>query len=590
MSDTQAASNLPEWNLDDLYTGPDDPALAADFERAAAGADAFRARYRGKLSDLDGEGLGEAIKAYEVIEETLGRAMSYAQLLFAGNISDPELGRFHQTIHERITDISTKILFFTLEINRIDDAVLEKLSASEEVRRYAPWLRDVRQFRPHQLADDLETLLHEKSVTGRASWVRLFEETIADMRFEVGGERLSLAGVLNLLSDRDGARRKAAAKSLGKALAANLRLFSLITNTLAKDKAIEDAWRSYARPVSERNLVNHVEDQVVDALVKSVKDAYPDLAHRYYAMKARWMGGGRLDYWDRNAPLKGDDATYDWDDARKIVLDAYGRFAPEMAAIAGRFFDERWIDAAPRSGKDSGAFAHSTVPSVHPYVLMNFHGKARDVMTLAHELGHGVHQILAAEQGTLMAETPLTLAETASVFGEMLVFRALLEKETNAAGRRFLLAAKVEDMLGTVVRQIAFHEFETRVHDERKAGEISASRLSDMWMEAQETSLGPALRFDGDYRACWAYIPHFLHTPFYVYAYAFGDCLVNSLYDVFQGGYRGFQAKYFAMLKAGGTLRHKELLAPFGLDATDPAFWKRGLSVISGFIDELEKL
>ncbi len=592
MSDAQALSRPPEWNLDDLYAAPDDPALKSDLERAADAADAFRARYRGGLAALDGRALGEAIKAYEAIEEILGRAMSYAQLLFAGDISDPELGRFHQTIQERITDISTKTLFFTLEINRIDDAVLEKQSADEEVRRYAPWLRDVRRFRPHQLADDLETLLHEKSVTGRASWVRLFEETLADMRFEIAGERLSLADVLDRLSDRDGARRKAAAKSLGKGLAGNLRLFSLITNTLAKDKAIEDAWRSYARPVSARNLANNVEDEVVDALASSVKDAYPELAHRYYAMKARWMGAERLDYWDRNAPLEGDDAIYDWNDARRIVLDAYGRFAPEMAAIAERFFDRSRIDAALRPGKDSGAFAHPCVPSVHPYILMNFHGKARDVMTLAHELGHGVHQVLAADQGGLMAETPLTLAETASVFGEMLVFRALLEAETDPARRRFLLADKVEDMLGTVVRQIAFHEFETKVHDERGAGEISAERLGDIWMDAQETSLGPALRFDDDYRAFWAYIPHFLHTPFYVYAYAFGDCLVNSLYDVFDGGDGGdgdFQARYFAMLKAGGTLRHGELLAPFGLDATDPAFWKRGLSVIYGFIDELEK-
>ncbi len=589
MSDTQTAVRPPEWNLDDLYDGPDDPALAADLKRAATAADAFQGRYRGGLAALDGLALGEAIKAYEAIEEILGRAMSYAQLSFAGNISDPELGRFQQTVQERITDISTKTLFFTLEINRIDDAVLEKQSANEDVRRYAPWLRDVRQFRPHQLADDLETLLHEKSVTGRASWVRLFEETLADMRFEIGDDRLSLADVLDKLSDRDGAQRKAAAKSLGKGLAGNLRLFSLITNTLAKDKAIEDAWRSYRRPVSARNLVNHVEDEVVDALVSSVKDAYPKLAHRYYAMKARWMGADRLDYWDRNAPLEGDDAKYDWDDARRIVLDAYGRFAPEMATIAKRFFDRSWIDAAPRPGKDSGAFSHPTVPAVHPYVLMNFHGKVRDVMTLAHELGHGVHQVLAADQGALMADTPLTLAETASVFGEMLVFRALLDAQADPARRRFLLAAKVEDMLGTVVRQIAFHEFETQVHDERKAGEISASRLSDIWMDVQETSLGPALRFDDDYRACWAYIPHFLHTPFYVYAYAFGDCLVNSLYDVFDRGDGGFQDKYLAMLKAGGTLGHKELLAPFGLDATDPAFWKRGLSVISGFIDELEK-
>ena len=582
---------LPEWDLEDLYSGPDAPELKADLAWAEAQSKAFAGRYKGRLADLDGAALGEAIATYEGIAERLGKATSYAQLVFAANVGDPEAGRFHQTVQERATDISTETLFFTLELNRLDDAVLARQLESPAAGRYAPWIRDTRAFRPHQLSDEVEKILHEKSVTGRAAWVRLFEETVADLRFPVDGKALTLADVLNALTDHDRAVRRKSAKALGRVLGGKLRLFSLITNMLAKDKEIEDQWRKFPFPVSERNLHNQVDDAVVEALVASVRDAFPDLAHRYYRLKARWFGRKTLDYWDRTAPLPGDeDRRYTWDAARTLVLDAYGGFTPEMADIARRFFDHRWIDAPPRPGKDSGAFSHPTVPSAHPYILMNFHGRARDVMTLAHELGHGVHQVLSAGQGALMADTPLTTAETASVFGEMLTFRAMLDGETAPSRRRILLAGKVEDMLNTVVRQIAFHEFERRVHDERRTGELSAERLGEIWLDVQRESLGPAIRFHDEYRNFWAYIPHFVHTPFYVYAYAFGDCLVNSLYDVFQNGHPGFQDKYLDMLRAGGTLRHKELLAPFGLDAGDPAFWRRGLNVISGFIDELEAM
>lgn len=582
-------AELPEWNLDDLYTCPDAPELDRDLDRARKLSDDFTGRYRGKLAGLDGEALGGAIAEYEEITETLYKVMSYAQLLFAADVENADRARFHQNMQERINDISTLTLFFRLELNRIDDKTLDAQLKSQKAAHYAPWIRDVRVFREHQLSDDLEKLLHEKSISGRAAWVRLFDETQAAMRFPVDGENLTMSDVLNRLSDPQADTRKTAAKALGNGLSENTRLFSLITNTLAKDKATEDDWRSYARPISERNLSNQVEDEVVDALVSSVRDAYPDLSHRYYKMKAGWFGVDALDYWDRNAPLPDDDAKlYDWDMARHTVLDAYRRFSPQMADIAGEFFDKHWIDAALRPGKDSGAFSHSTVPSAHPYILMNFHGKARDVMTLAHELGHGVHQVLSAKQGTLMADTPLTTAETASVFGEMLTFRSLLDAEADQARRKILLAGKVEDMLNTVVRQTAFHEFETEVHSERTKGEISAERLGDIWMQVQGDSLGPGIRFDDDYRSYWSYIPHFIHSPFYVYAYAFGDCLVNSLYHVFASGHPGFQAKYMEMLSMGGTRRHKELLAPFGLDASDPDFWKRGLNVISGFIDELE--
>ncbi|MCW8915264.1 MAG: M3 family oligoendopeptidase [Magnetovibrio sp.] len=586
-------AELPQWDLSHLYSGPDDSQLESDLEEAMKRSKSFADNYAGKLAGLSGAQFGTAIAEYEVISEILHKTMSYGQLLFSVNTGDGEVGRFYQTLQERVTEISSDTLFFTLEINRLEDGVLAEKLKDDASARYQPWLGEVRMYRDHQLSDDIEKLLLEKSVTGRSAWVRLFEETFADMRFDVEGvgEGLTQSEVLNLLSDKDENKRKAASAGFGKVLDSNVRLLALITNTLAKDKDIEDRWRKYERPVSERNLSNQVEDEVVDALVSSVRSQYANLAHRYYKLKAKWFGKEVLDYWDRNAPLPDDSAAkFKWDQAKSMVLDAYHAFEPSMKDVAGRFFDEDWIDAKPREGKDSGAFSHPVVPSVHPYILLNFHGKARDVMTLAHELGHGVHQVLAADQGALMADTPLTTAETASVFGEMLTFRKMVDGEQDPARRRILLAGKVEDMLNTVVRQVAFHEFERHVHDERKKGELSVERLGEIWMEVQGESLGPAIRFDDSYQNYWAYIPHFVHTPFYVYAYAFGDCLVNSLYDVFAQGHEGFQQKYLEMLAAGGTKRHKELLAPFGLDASDPEFWTRGLKVVSGFIDELEML
>ena len=584
------AEALPAWDLSDLYASPEDPRLAADLDKAEAESRAFEAAHAGKVASLSGDALAAAIAAYEAIEERLGRAMSYAQLVFSGDAQDAANGRFYQTTQERVTTISSHLLFLTLEINRLEDEALErKLAGSAALRRWRPFLRDLRVFRPHQLSDELEKLLHEKEVTGRAAWNRLFDETVAGMRVSVGGEQLTVSSALNKLSDRDRATRAAAAKGVSEAFGEKVRLFSLITNVLAKDKEIIDGWRHYPRPTSARNRGNMVEDEVVDALVTAVTQSFPRLSHRYYAMKAKWLGLPKLMHWDRNAPLPDqDDASITWPDATRRVLDSYAAFSPDLAAIGRRFFDKPWVDAALRPGKASGAFAHPTVPSVHPYLLVNFHGKTRDVMTLAHELGHGVHQILAGEQGYLQSSTPLTLAETASVFGEMLTFRALLDAERDPRRRRALLASKVEDMLNTVVRQIAFYRFETLLHDERKKGEVAHERIGELWMQVQTESLGPAFDFTPDYSVYWAYIPHFVHTPFYVYAYAFGDCLVNALYGVFREGHPGFQQKYLDMLKAGGTKRHKELLAPFGLDASDPAFWQKGLDVVSGFIDELE--
>ncbi len=590
-SETKVLGDLPVWDLSDLYPDPGAPELKQDLESAEADAKAFQARYQNGLAALDGDALAEAIGTYEGIQEVLGRVMSYAQLVHAGDMSDAEASRFYQNMQERTTDISTALLFFTLELNRLEAAELDAKLASRALARYRPWLRDIRAFRDHQLSDELESLLHEKQVAGRAAWIRLFDETMADLRVDFDGERLTSTEVLHTLTDHDGAVRKAAAKSFAQGLGENIRTFALITNTLAKDKEIEDKWREFTAPVSSRNLANFVEDEVVDALVTAVKAAFPRLSHRYYALKARWLGLDRMPYWDRNAPLPEDlDRNIAWDEAESSVLEAYGAFSPDLADIGRRFFEQAWIDAPVRPGKASGAFAHPTVPSAHPYLLLNYQGRTRDVMTLAHELGHGVHQVLAGPQGHLMSDTPLTLAETASVFGEMLTFRALLAAETDPSRRKIMLAEKVEDMLNTVVRQIAFHEFERQVHDRRRAGELTAEELGEVWLAVQRESLGPVFEFDDDYRLYWAYIPHFIHAPFYVYAYAFGDCLVNSLYAVYQESTDGFAVKYLDMLRAGGTKRHKELLAPFGLDASDPGFWAKGLSVIEGLIDELERM
>ena len=592
----QAIGPLPQWSLDDLYPSRESPAFREDMERAAREAAAFSARYKGRLAVLAAApdasaSLHAAVLAYEALDDLLGRLMSFASLVYVEDTTDAARAKFYGDAQERVTTVSSDLLFFTLELNRLDEAVLDAAASREPLAHYKPWLDDLRKDRPHQLDDRLEQLFLEKSVTGRGAWNRLFDETIASLRFTVDGEVLTLEPTLNLLQDAKGDVRRRAAEALSATLGENLRVFSLITNTLAKDHAIADQWRGFSDIADSRHLSNRVEREVVDALAAAVTGAYPRLSHRYYALKARWFGQDQLDFWDRNAPLpQSPREIYPWRDAQRTVLTAYQGFSPELAGIARRFFDDRWIDAAVRPGKAPGAFAHPTVPSAHPYVLLNYQGRPRDVMTLAHELGHGVHQVLAAPQGALMAPTPLTLAETASVFGEMLTFQSLLGQAATPKARFALLAMKVEDMLNTVVRQIAFYMFERALHTERKAGELTADRIGELWLQVQRDSLGPAIRLGPGYESYWAYIPHFIHSPFYVYAYAFGDCLVNSLYGVYQNAPDGFAGRYLAMLSAGGTKHHGELLKPFGLDARDPAFWQIGLTVIAGMIDELEAL
>ena len=587
---------LPEWNLADLYPGIDSPAVKRDLEWAEAECVAFEKTYKGHLEkiatspDAGGE-LAAAVKRYEKIDDVVGRLGSYAGLLHAGDAANPVISKFYGDMQERITAAYLHLLFFTLELNRVDDAVLEKAMADPELGHYRPWIEDIRKDKPYQLEDRIEQLFQEKSMTGYSAFNRLFDETMVALRFKVAGKTLAIEQTLNLMQDSKEKTRKAAAEALAKTFKENLRLFTLVTNTLAKDKEISDRWRGFGDVAASRHLANRVEPEVVDALVASVRAAYPQLSHRYYALKARWFGKKKLAHWDRNAPLpQVAMRTIRWGEAQDTVLSAYGAFSPRMAAIAERFFKDRWIDAPVRPGKSPGAFSHPTVPSAHPYVMLNYQGKPRDVMTLAHELGHGVHQVLAAPNGALMAPTPLTLAETASVFGEMLTFKKLLAGTTDKKQRKAMLAAKVEDMINTVVRQIAFYTFERQVHTERRSGELTADRLCEIWMDVQRESLGPAIDLRPGYETFWTYIPHFIHSPFYVYAYAFGDCLVNSLYAVYERANEGFAERYLEMLAAGGTKHHSELLKPFGLDARDPAFWRGGLSVIERMIGELEAL
>ncbi|MHA3914240.1 M3 family oligoendopeptidase [Halovulum sp. GXIMD14793] len=591
-ADGENLGDLPEWDLTDLYAAPDAPQLQADLEWLAAEADSFADDYQGKLADLDAAGLLRCIERNEAMDLKIGRIMSYAGLRYYQNTTDADRAKFMSDMQTRITDLTTPLVFFTLEINRIDDEVLAAhYSASEGLKRYKPVLDRLRKMKPHQLSDELEHFLHDTSVVGAAAWNRLFDETMAGLTFDVDGDTLSLEATLNLMTDHDRTRREVGARALAAVFTERLPLFARITNTLAKEKEIVDRWRKLPTPQSGRHLANDVEPEVVQALRDAVVAAYPRLSHRYYRLKAKWLGLDKLQVWDRNAPLPMEDKRIiDWPTAKQTVLDAYAGFDPRMADLAVPFFDKRWIDAPVKPGKAPGAFAHPTVTNVHPYVMLNYLGKQRDVMTLAHELGHGVHQVLAAEQGEMLSSTPLTLAETASVFGEMLTFRKLLDAAPDQTARKTLLASKVEDMINTVVRQIAFYDFESRLHAARREGEMTPDQINAIWMEVTHESLGDAFEFMDGYETFWSYVPHFIHSPFYVYAYAFGDGLVNALYAVYQDGEPGFQDRYFDMLKAGGSKHHKELLAPFGLDASDPTFWDKGIGLISSMIDELEAM
>ena len=591
---TTEFGDLPDWDLSALYTAPDAPELARDFDLLETECAGFAKTYEGKLAQLDAAGMLDCVRRYEKIDIIAGRLMSYAGLRYYQNSIDPERAKFLSDAQDRVTVATTPLVFFSLEMNRIEDATFEALlAANADLARYRTVFERMRAMRPYQLSDELEKFLHDQSTVGAAAWNRLFDETMAGLEFEVAGEEepLGLEATLNLLTDADRARREAGARALAEVFGKNIKLFARVHNTLAKEKEIEDRWRKMPTPQTARHLANHVEPEVVEALRNSVVAAYPRLSHRYYALKAKWLGLETLEVWDRNAPLPMEaPRKISWDEARATVMEAYAGFSPKLAELTEPFFTQGWIDAAVKPGKAPGAFAHPTVTEAHPYVMLNYLGKPRDVMTLAHELGHGVHQRLAAGQGELLSSTPLTLAETASVFGEMLTFRRMLANAKSQAERKVLLAGKVEDMINTVVRQIAFYDFECKLHDARRGGELTPEDINALWMSVQAESLGPVFDYMDGYESFWAYIPHFVHSPFYVYAYAFGDGLVNALYAAYEDAPEGFEEKYFELLSAGGSKHHKDLLAPFGLDASDPAFWDKGLEMIAGFIDELEAM
>lgn len=578
----------PNWDLSDFYSSIKDKKISVDLNLVKKEAQDFAKKYLGKVSKINASQLFESIKKYEEISEIIARIGSYSYLIYASDLSNQNNISFYQNISEDISKIEKDLVFLTLEINEIADEQISKLlKASKDLQKYQPFLRDIRVFKKHQLSHDLEKFALEKNISAQNAWVRLFDEIVNNLEFSYRKKILNSQEIFNLMSDKDEKVRKDAGEAIAKTLQKNSKTFAFITNILAKNKATEDEWRKFVKPISSRNLSNFVEDEIVETLVKKVKENYKNISHKYYKKKAKILGKKYLNYYDRNAPIgEKEENLISWQDARSLVLEAYEEFNPKMREIGEMFFDKKWIDAGVRSGKDSGAFSHPCVPSVHPYILMNYQGKVRDVMTLAHELGHGVHQYMAAKQGYFMSGTPLTLAETASVFGEQLVFQKILKNEKNPQKKKLIIASKVEDMINTAVRQIAFLEFEKKIHDERKNGEISLEKICEFWMQVQKESLGDAFKFDDGYKYFWSYIPHFIHSPFYVYSYAFGDCLVNSLYGVYQNGkVKNFEEKYLQMLESGGVKHHKEMLAPFGLDAKKPQFWQDGLDVIAKYVE-----
>ena len=582
---------LPVWDLSEIYKDIKDPKIKTDLKKIKKSSDNFLNKWKGKIKDLNSSDFLLCIETYQEICENIHRVGTHSNLIFATNMENPEVSRYNSSVSDEFTEIFSSLIFFTLELSKVDDKTINAWMSDNKSNKWKPYLTVLRKRNPYLLDPLVEEILIEKSATGRSAWVRLFDETSASLRFPFKEKELSEAEILNLLSDSDPNNRKIAGKSLSNILDKNKRIFSMILNVISRDRYIEDNKRGFKNIVSSRNLDNDVEDEVVDALVNTVDKAMPQLTHRYYKWKAKEFGKSKLDWWDRNAPLPHTSETsIEWDKAKNIVLDSFASFHPEMSDIAGLFFKNGWIDARVRQGKASGAFAHPSVPSLHPYILVNYQGKIRDVMTLAHELGHGVHQILAAKNGLLMAETPLTLAETASVFGEMLVFRKLLD-ESPTEQKKQLLAGKIEDMLNTVVRQIGFHQFEVKFHEARIKSELTPDEISDIWMETQSHAVGPSINLNNDYRVLWGYIPHFVHTPFYVYAYAFGDSLVNALWQSYQvSNKQSFSKKYIEMLTAGGTKSHNELLKPFKLSAYESSFWDQGVSMITGLMDELEQL
>ena len=585
-------NNLPGWDLSDLYDGINDPKINEDLQKYQKMTEQFAADYKGRLQNMTAAEFGKTIKIYEEISVIGSLLGEFAYLNMCTQMKNAEAMAFYQNISEKLTDFAKPSVFYTLEINQIPEAKLAEWLKDESVAAYKYWLERVRRFKKHELSEAVEEVFLEKTVTSSSAWVRLYEEHSSRLKYIVDGKEYNDAEISKLLQDKDPKVREKAGKELNRVSKENAPLFSFIYNMVIKDKAIEDSKRGFAKPISERNLSENVKDEVVDALAETVKKNYQNISHRFYKLKSKWLGVDKMQYWDRNAPLPfAADLHYGWDEAVKLVLNAYKEFSEDLYKTALPFFENNWIDVPPRDGKRSGAFAAGTTSTKHPYLFLNFVGKQNDVLTLAHELGHGCHMRLRQKNGDLNETSRMTSEEVASVFGEMITFQSMLRSIDDDKARLCLIASKVNDMINTAFRQIAFHFFESKAHDERKNGELSEQRLADIWVEVQKDVLGSSVVVDENSAYIWAQVGHFFFLPFYVYAYSFADCLVNSLYQVStEDKVQNFPAQYLEMLSKTAITEYDELLKPFGLNPSDPAFWNKGLSLISGYIDELERL
>ena len=592
MSNKSSRDSLPAWDLKDFYQDIHDPEIQVDLNEYKNGMEKFAADYKGRVGSLTAEEFYQAVRKIEDLSVKASRLGEFAYLNMVTQMKNAEAMGFYQNISEKLTDYSKPAIFFSLEINALPDAKIAEWLRNDKVAFYKPWLEKTRRFKDYELSEEVEEILHEKSVTSSSAWVRLYEETSSRLKYYVDGKEYNDAEISKLLLDKDPEIRAKAGKELNRVSRENAPLFSLIYNMVIKDKAIEDVKRGFRQPVSERNLAENVKDSTVETLAETVRKNYKNIAHRFYRLKAKWLGVDKIQYWDRNAPLPFcEDAHYSWEESVKIVLDAYKRFSPRLYDVAKDFFDHAWIDVPPRDGKRSGAFCASATAEMHPYLMLNFVGKQNDVLTLAHELGHGCHHQLRTKNGDLNEYSRMTSEEVASVFGEMITFQSLLSQLTDDKAKLCLIASKVNDMINTAIRQIAFHFFETRCHEERKNGELSEQRLTEIWLEEMRASLGDSVNVDENSAYIWLQVGHFFFLPFYVYAYSFADCLVNSLYQVSrEGTVENFPDKYLDMLSKTAITDYDKLLAPFGLNPDDPDFWNKGLSLISGYIDQLEEL
>lgn len=583
---------LPAWDLSDLYKGINDPKIKSDLEQYKQLNLGLAEKYKGKMAKLSAADFYEAVKTYEAASVAASKLGIFAYLNMITQMSNKEAMAFYQDTNETMTEYGKPAIFFTLEINALPEDKFQAFLLDSQVAYYAPWLKRVRMFKPYELSEDIEALLADKALTSSAAWVRLYDETASKLKYVVDGKEYNDAEISKLLQDKDPLVREKAGKELNRVNKENGELFTFIYNMIVKDGAIEDEKRGFKSPIASRNLSNRVEDEVVDTLAETVRSKYKDIAERFYKLKAKWLGKEKIQYWDRNAPLPfSDDNMYSWQESVDLVLKAYGEFSPKLQEVAKDFFTHNWIDVPPRQGKRSGAFAMPLPGDLHPYLLLNFVGKQNDVLTLAHELGHGCHMQLSIKEGDLNDNTPLTLAEVASVFAEMLTFQSILRSLKDDKAKLCLIAAKVNDMINTSLRQIAFHFFEKKIHAERKKGELSQERISEIWLDVMRESLGQYVIVDDDSKYIWPIVSHFYHSPFYVYAYSFADCLVNSLYQVYrEGTVSDFPDKYLQMLSQTGVKKYDELLQPFGLDAHNPHFWLKGLSLIEEYINELELL